>query len=53
MTRPDPAPARSHVLVLARRVVAYEIGMWRSLYRWLLPGPAAPGSTPPTVNSGR
>ncbi|MEU5938507.1 hypothetical protein ABZ807_04845 [Micromonospora sp. NPDC047548] len=30
---------RPAVLVLLRRAVAYEIGMWRSLHRWLLRRP--------------
>ncbi len=41
MTTAGRAPTRAPSL--ARRVVAYELGMWRSLFRWVRRRPVAPG----------
>ena len=35
---------RAAVLPLLRRAISYELGMWRSLYRWTFRRPVAPGA---------
>lgn len=42
MTATDQRTRRTGALSLARRAVAYELGMWRSLFRWILRRPLAP-----------
>lgn len=39
-----PFAALPAVLPLARRVVSYELSMWRSLYRWIFRRPVASGA---------
>lgn len=41
MSGTDRPPIPTMVLRLARRAVTYELGMWRSLYRWVFRRPAS------------
>jgi hypothetical protein len=43
MTNADRRGKRTTVLPLVRRAVSYELGMWRSLYRWIFRRPLASG----------
>lgn len=44
MTVTDRRTRRTAVLPLVRKAVRYELGMWRSLYRWICRRPVASGA---------
>jgi hypothetical protein len=42
VTGTDRGSTSGVVLSLARRAISFELGMWRSLYRWIARRPVAP-----------
>ncbi|MGH3923810.1 MAG: hypothetical protein ACRDTT_13230 [Pseudonocardiaceae bacterium] len=52
MTQVDRTAARTTVPALVRRAVSFELGVWRSLYRWTTRRPVGPAGTETFSYSG-